>query len=70
MQRTTNQTLAIRNWSGLQKRCIAAIDNFPGMHLIVEGYPGTRKNEDVFLVRGRKSSCSTLAGGVGLLGIR
>jgi hypothetical protein len=47
VQRTIKQTLAIRNWSDSQKQCIAAIDNFPGMHLIVEGYPGTGKTSTI-----------------------
>ncbi|CEN60040.1 hypothetical protein ASPCAL02481 [Aspergillus calidoustus] len=47
VQRTIKQTLTIRNWSDSQKRCISGIDNFPGMHLIVEGYPGTGKTSTI-----------------------
>lgn len=41
------ETLSIQEWSDSQAKCIESMNSFPGLFLLIQGYPGTGKTSTV-----------------------
>ncbi|BCS27352.1 uncharacterized protein APUU_60400A [Aspergillus puulaauensis] len=41
------ETLSIQEWSDSQAKCIESMNSFPGLFLLIQGYPGTGKTSTI-----------------------